>query len=156
MLSSYCCFVKLCNSFTLHSSDEAVKQCLSHQYVMKLHRHTSQENDEMRTHEWPQFVQDDLEHDDIYIMDEFICICCRNSLQKKMPDQACANGLQLHDIPQDLQNNAIGEKSDFSMICIHKNTYYKMTWWPLQSKWSTCQCSSNTRSNYRNIALHAQ
>ena len=22
----------------------------------------------------------------------------------KMPDQACANGLQLHDIPQDLQN----------------------------------------------------
>ena len=24
--------------------------------------------------------------------------------KKKMPDQACANGLQLHDIPQDLQN----------------------------------------------------
>ena len=22
----------------------------------------------------------------------------------KIPDQACANGLQLHDIPQDLQN----------------------------------------------------
>ena len=22
----------------------------------------------------------------------------------KMPDQACANGLQLHNIPQDLQN----------------------------------------------------
>ena len=61
----------------------------------------------MRTHEWPQFVQHDLEHDDIYIMDEFICICCKNSLQQKktkMPDQARANGLQLHDIPQDLQN----------------------------------------------------
>ena len=58
---------------------------------MKLHRHTSQENDEMRTHEWPQFVQDDVEHDDIYVMDEFICIHCRNSLQQKnpkMPDQA--------------------------------------------------------------------
>ena len=23
---------------------------------------------------------------------------------QKMPDQACANGLQLHDIPQNLQN----------------------------------------------------
>ena len=40
-------------------------------------------------------------------MNEYICICCRNSLRQKktkMPDQACANGLQLHDIPQDLQN----------------------------------------------------
>ena len=70
---------------------------------MKLHRHTSQENDEMRTHEWPQFVQDDVEHDDIDIVDEYICICCKNSLQK-MPDQACTNGLQLPDIPQDLKN----------------------------------------------------
>ena len=40
-------------------------------------------------------------------MNEFICMWCRNSLRQKnpkMPDQACANGLQLHDIPQDLQN----------------------------------------------------
>ena len=51
--------------------------------------------------------QDDVEHDNIYIMDEFICIYCKNNSQQKnpkMPDQACANGLQLHDIPQDLQN----------------------------------------------------
>ena len=39
-------------------SDETVKQCLSHQYVIKLHRHTSHENDEMTTHKWPQFVRD--------------------------------------------------------------------------------------------------
>ena len=74
---------------------------------MTLHKHTSQVNDEMRTHEWPQFVQDVVEHDDIDTMDEYICICCKNSLQQKkpkMPDQACANGLQLHDIPQDLQH----------------------------------------------------
>ena len=61
----------------------------------------------MKTHEWPQFVQDVVEHDDIDIMDEYICIHCKNSLQQrktKMPDQACANGVQLHDIPQDLQN----------------------------------------------------
>ena len=73
---------------------------------MKLHRHTSHENDEMRTHKWPQFVPYDVEHDGIYVMNVFICICCRNSLrqkQPKMPDQACANDLQLHDIPQDLQ-----------------------------------------------------
>ena len=50
---------------------------------MKLHRHTAQENDEMRRHEWPQFVQDDVEHDDIYMMDEYICIHCKNSLQQK-------------------------------------------------------------------------
>ena len=40
-------------------------------------------------------------------MNEYICIQCRTSLQQnnpKIPDQACANGLQLHDIPQDLQN----------------------------------------------------
>ena len=55
---------------------------------MKLHRHTSQENVEMRTHEWSQFVQDDVEHDDIYIMDEFICIHCKNSLQQKKTKNA--------------------------------------------------------------------
>ena len=72
---------------------------------MKLHRHTSHENDDVTTHKWPQFVPDDVEHDNIYVMKEYICICCRNNLrQKKMPDQACANGLQLHDIPQHLQN----------------------------------------------------
>ena len=88
-------------------SDETVKEGLSNRYVMKLHRHTSHENDEMRMHKWSQFVQDDVEDDDIYVMDEFICIYCRNSLRPKIPkmtDQACANGLQLHDIPQDLQN----------------------------------------------------
>ena len=88
-------------------SNETVKECLSHQYVMKLHRHTSHENDDMTTHKWPQLVPDDVEHDDIHVMNEFICICCRNCLRQKepkLPDQACANGLQLHDIPQDLQN----------------------------------------------------
>ena len=47
---------------------------------MKLHRHTSHENDEMTTNKWPQFVADDVEHDDIHVMNEFICIHCRNSL----------------------------------------------------------------------------
>ena len=73
--------------------------------MIKLHRHTSHENDNSTTDKWPQFVPDDVQHDKIYIMNEFICIYCRNSLRQKnpkIPDQACANGLQLHDIPQDL------------------------------------------------------
>ena len=52
---------------------------------MKLHRHTSQENDEMTTLKWPQFVQDDVEHDDIYVMNEFICI---HSLRQKKTKNA--------------------------------------------------------------------
>ena len=74
---------------------------------MKLHRHTSHENDNITTHKWPQFVPDVVEHDNIYVMNEFICIHCRNSLRPKktkMPDEACANGLQLHDTPQNFQN----------------------------------------------------
>ena len=55
---------------------------------MKLNRHTSHENDEIRTHEWPQFVQDDVEHDIIYVMSEFICIQCRNSLRQKKTKDA--------------------------------------------------------------------
>ena len=61
---------------------------------MKLHRHTSDENNEMRTSKWPQFVPDNVEHDDIYVMNEFICIHCRNSLRQK----------KTKDVPQDLQN----------------------------------------------------
>ena len=58
-------------------------------------------------HEWPQISQN-YPHDDndVTYMDEFICICCRQNLKQrnpKMPDQACANGLKLDDIPQDLQ-----------------------------------------------------
>ena len=43
----------------------------------------SHENDEMTTNKWPQFVADDLEHDDIYVMNEFICICCKTVCDKK-------------------------------------------------------------------------
>ena len=80
---------------------------------MKLHRYTSHENDNITTHKWPQFLPNDVEHDNIYVMNEFICICCRNSLRQKnpkMPDQACGNGLQLHNIPQDVQNILLLER----------------------------------------------
>ena len=97
-----CChhmlFHKTVQQFHMKDYDihnETVKECLSHQYVMKLYRHTSDESDDMTTHKWPQFVPDDVEHDDIYVMNEYICICCGNSLRQKkkakMSDQACAN-----------------------------------------------------------------
>ena len=73
-----------------------------------------------------------------------------------MPHPACANGLQLHDILQEFtEHTAIGEKSDFFTNPIHNNACHEMIWWPLQSKWSTCQCSSNTRSHYRHTTSHA-
>ena len=53
---------------------------------MKLHMHASHENDEMTAHKWPQFVPDDVEHDDLYVKKEFICMHCRNSLRQKTKD----------------------------------------------------------------------
>ena len=55
---------------------------------MKFHRHTSHGNDKIRTNKCPQFVEDDVEHDDIYVMKEFIGICCRNSLRQKRTKDA--------------------------------------------------------------------
>ena len=64
----FCKTVWLFQTTDYDRSDEAVKECLSHHYVMKLHRHTSHENDEIKTNKWPQFVEDDVEHDDIHAM----------------------------------------------------------------------------------------
>ena len=72
--------VQLFNITDYDMSNETIKECLSHQYVMKLHRHTYHENDEMRRNKWLHFLPDDVEHDDIYALNEFICICCRSSL----------------------------------------------------------------------------
>ena len=127
---------------------------LSHRYVIKLHRHTSQVNDEMRTHEWPQFVQDVVEHDDIDFMKEYICICFKNSLQQKKCLTRHVQMVCSYLTPHRIYKTQC--QSDFSMNSIHDNTHHEMIWWPLQSKWSTCQCSSNTRSNYRHIASQAQ
>ena len=54
--------------------------------------------------EWPTVEDRKSQTDNTYTMSEFISIQCRNVLQKKRPDQACANGLKLHNIPQELDN----------------------------------------------------
>ena len=74
---------------------------------MKLHRYTSHENDEMRTQEWPQFVQMMWKMMTYMLwMNSFVYTAetAYDKKNPKMPDQACANGLQLHGIPQDVQN----------------------------------------------------
>ena len=74
---------------------------------MKIHRYqNSQEDQEYIQYEWPHTKQRTIESEVTY-MEEFICIWCKLSLQRKnpkMPDQACANGLKLDDVPQDLDN----------------------------------------------------
>ena len=138
----FCKTVQLFNITDYDMSNETIKECLSHQYVMKLHRHTSHENDKMRTNKWPQFVLDDVEQDAIYVMKEFICIHIRNSLRQKkpkIPDQACANGLQLQDNPHDLQNilplerRVISPQIPFITILVMRQYggYYKVNGPPL-------------------------
>ena len=51
---------------------------------------------------------------------EFICIHCRNCLRQKkpkIPDQACANGLYLDDVPEDLHDISPLERRIIS-LCI--------------------------------------
>ena len=75
---------------------------------MKIQRHqTPQENHQYMLHEWPHIKQRSMESQEVTYMEEFIFRWCKNSLHKKsqkMPDQACANGLKLDGIPQDLDN----------------------------------------------------
>ena len=91
----FCKTVQQFNIKDYDMSNETVKECLSHRYVMKLHRHTSDENDGMTTHKWPQFVPDYVEHEDIYVMNEFICIHCRNCLRQKKPQRYLTRHVQM-------------------------------------------------------------
>ena len=64
-------------------------------------------NLETINNEWSTVEDRISETDNAYTMNEFICIWCRHSLwqkKPKMPEQACANGLKLHNIPQDLDS----------------------------------------------------
>ena len=55
-----------------------------------------------------------------HMENEFICVHCRNCLGQKnpkMPDQACTNGLDLDDMPKDLQDISPLERRIIS-LCI--------------------------------------
>ena len=53
--------VQLFNITDYGMNNETIKECLSQWYVIKWHRHTFHENDEMKTSKWPQFVPDDVD-----------------------------------------------------------------------------------------------
>ena len=82
---------------------EIIKKSLSHRYVMKIYSQSpSTIHNRVTGNNWPVIVQHTAEDNSVSYEKEFICIHCRNSLQQKkpkMPDQACANGLKLDDIP---------------------------------------------------------
>ena len=65
-------------------------------------------------HDCPEMNGNIINNDSDYeYMEEFICIWCSTSLQQskpKMPDQACANDLNLDPIPQDLTELSIIER----------------------------------------------
>ena len=88
--------------------NDIVQKCLSYHYRMTLQKSVSGEkNVETVNNEWPSVEDIISETHNVYTMSEVICIWCRNSLwqkKPKMPDQACANGLKLHDIPQELDS----------------------------------------------------
>ena len=107
-----CChilFHKTVKPFKLGEYDmnnDIVQKCLSHHYRMTLKKSVpGEKNVETINNEWPTIKDRISETDNACTMSEFICMQCRNSLQQKkpkMPDQECANGLKLHDIPQEL------------------------------------------------------
>ena len=83
-----------------------VRKSLSYRYRMKLYSDKDSSPDNMYIqHKWPEMIERNEQIEHFSYMDEYICIRCKTSLQKKnpkMPDQACGNGLKLDDIPQDL------------------------------------------------------
>ena len=90
-------------------NNDIVHKCLSHHYRMTLQKSVpGEKNVETINNEWPTVEDRISETDNAYTMSEFICIWCRNSLGQKKPkmphqaDMACAKGLKLHDIPQEL------------------------------------------------------
>ena len=98
---------------------EIIKKSLSHRYVMKIYSQSpSTIHNRVTGNNWPVIVQHTEEDNPVSYEKEFICIHHRNSLRQKkpkMPDQACANGLKLDDIPQDLQEISTIERRIISL-----------------------------------------
>ena len=97
--------VKLFNIDRYDMDNYIVKKCLSYRYRMKIFKYNIYTGkSQYKQHEWLNTNQMDSDTDCEY-MDEYICIQCSTSLQcskPRIPDQACANQLNLDSIPQDL------------------------------------------------------
>ena len=96
-------------------TNSIVKKCLSYRYQMRiLNNDDTTQTSQYIQHNWPQMMRYTTGTHNIYVyMDEYICIQCSTSLQcskPKIPDQTCANNLNLDDIPQDLEELSTMER----------------------------------------------
>ena len=100
--------VKKFNIEEYEMSNPIVKKSLSYQYQMAITNNidnTTSGKCEYYKYKWNGMSGHEAELNEDTFIQEFICIQCRNSLKlqkPKMPDQACANGMMLDTIPQDL------------------------------------------------------
>ena len=100
--------VRLFKTSQYDQTNEVVQKCLSHHFILKV-KQKSVYNDALDNDnsQWLNFVYDDNADGTTVVFDEFICTHCRNALHSRkprMPDQACANGLKVYDIPQELKD----------------------------------------------------
>ena len=74
-----------------------------------------------------------------------------------MPDEACANGLKLHDIPQELDSitplecRLVAKCIPFLTILLMKKICRT-----LQSQWTMCKCINTIRPGTKNFTSNAQ
>ena len=87
-------------------TNDVVTQSLSYQFILKVKQSTNH-NIVIGAMNSIEDMTNKLSDSDEIVFDEYICIRCRNALcskRPKMPDQACANGLKLVMIPDELKN----------------------------------------------------
>ena len=100
--------VKKFNIDEYEMTNPIVKKSLSYRYQMIITNNSNSTGSgkcEYHKYNWNESSGDEHELNEDTFIEEFICIQCRNCLKlrkPKMPDQACANGLLLDVIPQDL------------------------------------------------------
>ena len=136
-------YVRLFKISEYDQTNEGVQKCLSHHFILKVKQKSAYtealDNDNSQ---WLNFVYDDNADGTTVVFDEFIGICCRNALHSRkprMPDQACANGLKVYDIPQELKDIYLIERWVVSFhIFIYNYDCHEKVWWSLQDQWSTC------------------
>ena len=110
-----CChhllFKKTVKKFNIQEyeiSNPIVKKSLSYQYQMVITNNSNNTGSgkcQYYKYKWNEMSEHEPELNEDTFIQQFICTQCRDylKLQKpKMPDQACANGLLLDAIPQDL------------------------------------------------------
>ena len=150
-----CChrmlFRKTVRKFKEHDYDftnDFIRKSLSCQFILKV-KQLMNHNVVLSAINSIEELSNKLTDSAEIVFDDYICIWCRNALhskQPRMPDQACANGLKLFTIPDELKKSFYNRAQvNFSMDTIYNIDCYAKVWWALQNKWTTSECSCNLR-----------